>query len=74
MFFDHYKKIILSNKIADEIKIFCILELLHRENISLERAREICYGIGVFKKPPSVLEEEISNLFEDWLDVDSSRF
>lgn len=74
MKYNMYKKILDSSDIPKENKLFCILDMLHDEIISLAKAKELCYEVKLFDKSPTELDFEVTNLFNDWTDIHSSNF
>jgi hypothetical protein len=54
---------ILDETISNDCKILYIIELLHAENISLEKAKELMFESGLVKKPAIVLDVEVMNEF-----------
>lgn len=74
MKYNMYKKILDNNDIPKENKLFCILDMLDDEIISLAKAKELCYEVKLFHKHPTELDVEVTNLFTDWTDINSNKF
>ena len=58
--FETNMKIIEDKDIDKEIKLFCILDLLYDEEISLHKAYELCTEVGLFS--------------DHWITIDSEKY
>jgi hypothetical protein len=53
----------LDNK---EIKLFCILNLLHEEEISLHKAHELCTEAGLFSDHWMVIDAQATEIWGNY--------
>ncbi len=75
LFLDHYFKIIESKNVTKDKKLFCILDLLYENNISLKKAQELIYEIGLFgEKTPIEVDHDVTKLYKSWTNIDSNNF
>ena len=51
-------EMILDKTISNDCKIFYLIELLHAENISLEKAKELLFKSGIVNKSTFVIDAE----------------
>lgn len=61
-----YYKIINDEKVDNEIKTLCILELLCYEQITLKKAFELCSKHNIFSKDLLSLNQKRSELFDKY--------
>jgi hypothetical protein len=62
----HYDIIQDKNVNDKEIKLFCILELLYHEDISLHKAQELCTEVGLFSDHWMVVDAKIMDIWQDY--------
>lgn len=74
MNYSMYKEILENHAIPKEHKLFCILEMLHSDMISLEKAKELCYESGLFNKTSAEIDYEVTSLYGDWTDINTKKF
>lgn len=53
----------LDNK---EVKLFCILALLHEEKISLHKAHELCTEVGLFSDHWMVIDTQTTEIWGNY--------
>ena len=59
--------IVIDPKLEDkEIKLYCILELLYNEKISLRKSFELCTKIGLFSDCWMNIDYKLSNIWNKY--------
>lgn len=64
--FETHYKIIQDKDVDKEIKLFCILQLLHDECISLSKSLELCTEIGLFSEHWVAIDEKVINIWQKY--------
>jgi hypothetical protein len=65
-------KIISDTPVDKEIKLFCILDLLHNEAISIHKAHELCTEVGLFSDEWVVIDAKVSEVWEKYWEEDQN--
>ena len=68
-FAETYFKVLADPKIDQEIKWFCILELLHDESVSLRKAHELCVEYGLLKNSYLELHYSLGNIWNKYYET-----
>lgn len=69
-----YLKIINSKEVKKEEKIFCVLELLSSQEISVIKACELFKEWGVLSETHFGLDTMVTSLYSNWTDINSNKF
>lgn len=64
--FNTHCKIIQDENVDKEIKLFCILQLLHDEYISLHKAHELCTEIGLFSDHWITIDAKTTGIWQKY--------
>jgi hypothetical protein len=62
--------VVKDSKVDQEVKLYCILDLLHSGGVSFQKAKELCVETGLFKNHWTEVDSKLGGIWGEYYKED----